>query len=127
MAILNAHFGPVVITATTVGNTIDNSMWDVAGTSINANVTTSGTTGTQYLPIIHDPSWEFHAPYESTETYPAIGDTYAKIWFGLGATGLGRRVALTTVDDVHLTNEQTDAVRIVVRGRGGFALDGVTN
>lgn len=127
MAIQNAHFGKVVITATTVANTLDNSRWDVAGSSINANVTTSGTTGTQYLPIIQDPSWEFDAPYETTATYPAIGDTYAKIWFQQGASTIGRRVSLTTVEDVHLTNEQTDALRIVVRGRGGYVTDGVTS
>lgn len=127
MAIYSGHFGQVVVTATTVANTLANSHWDVAGTSINANVTTSATTGTQYLPIIQDPSWEFSAPFESTATYPNIGDTFTKIWFGLGAATIGRRVALTTVDDVHLTDDQTDAMRIVIRGRGGFALDGVTN
>ena len=127
MAIISGHFGTVVITATTIANTVDNSHWDVAGTSINANVTTSATTGTQYLPIIQDPSWEFSAPYESTETYPVIGDTFTKIWFQYGGSANGRRVQLTTVEDVHLTDDQTDALRIVVRGRGGFATDGVTN
>ena len=127
MAIVSGHFGPVVVTETTMANTQNNSHWDVSGTSINANVTTSATTGTQYLPIIQDPSWEYSAPYDASQTYPIIGDTFTKIFFGLGGSGVGRRVQLTTVDDVHLTDDQTDAVRINVRGRGGFSTDGVTN
>ncbi len=127
MAIISGHFGPVVVTGTTVAVTNNNSHWDVAGTSINANVTTSATTGTQYLPIIQDPAWEYSAPYDASAAYPAIGDTFTKIWFGLGSSGSGRRVSLTTVNDVHITDDQTDAVRLVVRGAGGFATEGVTN
>lgn len=133
MAIINAHFGPFVFTATTVAATFNNARWSVTGGSRLADVTTSATTGSQYLGIINDPSWEVDAPLDTTQ-YPGTnmlissGLALTKIWGGWGASGSGVRIPLTTVESIDFVNDNTnDATRVVIRGRGGYILEGVTN
>ncbi len=131
MAILSAHFGPVVITATTAAQTFNNARWSTGGTSRLADVTTSATTGSQYLGIINDPTWEIDAPEDTTqypESYLSSGLSLTKVWFGRGASGLGERIPLTTVESVDYVNANgQDAVRVVIRGRGGFITSAVSN
>ena len=133
MAIQNAHFGPFVFTITTIASTFNNARWSVSGASRLADVTTSATTGSQYLGIINDPSWEVDAPLETTQ-YPGAGigitsgQSLAKIWGAWGAVGLGDRVSLTTIESIDFVNDNTnDATRVVIRGRGGFITEGVSN
>ncbi len=132
MAILNAHFGPFVFTATTVAATFNNARWSIGGGSRLADITTSATTGSQYLGIINDPSWEVDAPLETTQ-YPislglASGFALTKIYGAFGASGVGERVSLTTIESIDFVNDNTnDAVRVVIRGRGGYITEGTTN
>ncbi len=133
MAVINAHFGPFVVTATTTAVTFNNARWSVGGGSRLADVTTSATTGSQYLGVINDPSWEVDAPLDSSQ-YPGAnllitsGAGLTKIWGGFGATGNGDRLSLTTVESIDFTNDNTnDATRVVIRGRGGYITEGVTN
>lgn len=133
MAVLNAHFGPFVFTATTIAVTMNNSRWSISGGSRLADITTSATTGSQYLGIINDPSWEVDAPLDSAQLPFAglgltSGQSLAKVWGGWGSSGAGDRVNLTTIESVDFTNDNTnDAVRVVIRGRGGFLLESATN
>jgi hypothetical protein len=132
MAVYNAHFGPFVFTATTVALTFNNARWSHGGGSRLADITTSATTGSQYLGIINDPSWEVDAPLESTQTPVGLGLTsgqaLVKIWGGWGSSGSGVRASLTTIESIDFVNDNTnDAVRVVIRGRGGYILEGVTN
>jgi len=133
MAIQNAHFGPFVFTITTIASTFNNARWSVSGASRLADITTSATTGSQYLGIINDPSWEVDAPLETTQ-YPATtlgltsGLALAKVWGGFGAGGVGDRVSLTTIESIDFVNDNTnDATRVVIRGRGGYINEGTTN
>ena len=133
MAVISAHFGPFVFSATTTAVTFTNARWSISGSSRLADVTTSATTGSQYLGIINDPSWEVDAPLDSTQlpgTNIGItsGQALAKVWGGWGASGTGDRVSLTTVETIDFVNDNTnDAVRVVIRGRGGYLTEGVTN
>jgi hypothetical protein len=133
LAILNAHFGPFVFTATTTAATFNNARWSIGGGSRLADITTSATTGSQYLGIINDPSWEVDAPLDSTQ-YPGAnalvssGLALTKIYGAFGSSGTGERVSLTTVESIDFVNDNTnDAVRVVIRGRGGYLTEGVTN
>lgn len=113
--------------------TFNNARWSISGNSRLADVTTSATTGSQYLGIINDPSWEVDAPLESTQipttnVLISSGQALTKVWGGWGASGSGDRVSLTTVESIDYTNDNTnDAVRVVIRGRGGFLLEASTN
>lgn len=113
--------------------TFNNSRWSVSRSTRNADVTTSATTGSQYLGIIEDPSWEVDAPLETTQIpgtnmliSPGLGLT--KIWGGWGASGSGVRVSLTTIEEIAYVNDGTnDATRVVIRGRGGWTIEAATN
>ncbi len=133
MAIQNAHFGPFVFTATTIAATLNNARWSYSGSSRLADITTSATTGSQYLGVINDPAWEVDAPLDSSQ-YPGAnalvtsGLALTKVWGGFGSSGTGQRVPLTTVESIDFTNDNTnDATRVVIRGRGGYITEGVTN
>lgn len=132
MAIINAHYGPFVFTATTVAVTFNNARWSINRPARLADITTSATTGSQYLGIIPDPSWEVDAPLDSTQVPTTLGLTegmaLAKVWGGWGASGSGDRVSLTTIETIDTINDGTnDATRVVIRGRGGYTLSAATN
>ncbi len=133
MAVLNAHFGTFVFTATTVAVSFNNARWSIGGGSRLADITTSATTGSQYLGVINDPSWEVDAPLETTQ-YPGAGVgitsglALTKIYGAFGSSGTGDRVSLTTIESIDFVNDNTnDAVRVMIRGRGGYLTEGVTN
>lgn len=132
MSVLSAHGGAVTITATTVPVTMNNARWSGPGAARLAEITTSATTGSQYLGIIDDPAWELDAPLDATQLPETAGWVrglgLTKIFLARGASGLGTRINLTTIEEIQFVNDNTnDAVRVTIRGRGGFNQDGVTN
>jgi hypothetical protein len=72
------------------------------------------------------------APLETTQ-YPlslglASGFALTKIYGAFGSSGVGERVSLTTIESIDFVNDNTnDAVRVVIRGRGGYLTEGTTN
>ncbi len=129
MAVINAHFGAFIFSGAT---TLNNARWSIGGGSRLADITTSATTGSQYLGIINDPSWEVDAPLDSTQIPATLGLTsgqaLTKVYGAWGASGTGDRVSLTTIESIDFVNDNTnDAVRVVIRGRGGYIQEGVTN
>lgn len=132
MAAVSGNGGAVVITLGTVAATFDNSNWTVNPNAILANVTNSATgNGSLYLGIRQDPTWEVSAPLDSAQ-YPETlsltdGLAVTKIFFKRGAATVGEQCVTTTIQDISITDDESDAMRISIRGQGGFVTHGTTN
>jgi len=132
MSAISGNGGVVVITIGTVAATFDNTSWTVNPNALLANVTNSATgIGSKYLAIRQDPTWEASAPLDSAQLPETLllsdGLDLTKVFFKRGAVTSGERCTDTTLQDISVVKDEMDAMRITLRGQGGYVVHGTTN
>jgi hypothetical protein len=96
--------------------------WTGDWVAVLADVTTSGTRGTRYVPVITDCSWSITMPHDDPFFAEAIGlgtgAIIAVMHFRHTQTR-GDKLENTTVERVQRVSDAKDVVRVTVSGKGG--------
>ena len=90
--------------------------------AVLGDVTTSGTRGTRYVPVITDCSWQIAIPHDDPFFVEALGlytGAIIPLMHFRHTQTMGDRLEFTTVETVSKVSDGKDVVRVTVKGKGG--------
>lgn len=102
--------------------------WSGEWNAVLGDVTTSGTRGTRYVPVITDCSWQISIPHDDPFFVEALGlgtGSIIAVMFFRHTQLRGDKLEFTTVETVSKVSDAKDVVRITVKGKGGALTNNV--
>ena len=96
--------------------------WSGDWQAVLADVTTSGTRGTRYVPVITDCSWQISIPHDDPFFVEVLGlgtGSIIALMYFRHTQKVGDKLEFTTVEKVSKVSDGKDVVRVTVAGKGG--------